>query len=214
MTVLGLPTLSGQAHTHTCAMHTNRDIPNIATASLKGEWEFKNGQRGAVLVMQKPRQIYLPPGMILEKLYKVDKLIDKYLVTSVHMCPAYSLYLSNTCTCRRLRCSICTDHATPGDTAGHKFSLALVAKAPIAQAVGATAGGGGGFEWQDTTQGGLHRNGCDPDDRYVFTPLYTLQRPIKRGRRTQRDNGLPEPAGDNLSVPLGFSFYAVARTLT
>ena len=101
MTVLGLPTWSGQAHTHTCAMHTNRDIPNIATASLKGEWQFKNGQRGAVLVMQKPRLVYLPPDVILEKLYDVDKLIDKYLITSVHMCPAYSLYLSNTCTCRR-----------------------------------------------------------------------------------------------------------------
>lgn len=82
-------------------MHTNRDIPNIATASLKGEWQFKNGQRGAVLVMQKPRLVYLPPDVILEKLYDVDKLIDKYLITSVHMCPAYSLYLSNTCTCRR-----------------------------------------------------------------------------------------------------------------
>ena len=108
---------------------------------------------------------------------------------------------------------MCAD-TMPGDTAGHKFSLALVAKAPIAHAVGATAGGGGGFEWQDKTQGGLHRNACDSEGRYVFTPLYALKRPIKRDRKTHRDNGLPEPAGDNLSVLLGLSFYPIARMLT
>lgn len=95
---------SDRAHTYTCGIYANRDAPGIATASLKGQWVFEDGKRGAVLVMHNPRQVYLPPNIVLEALYHVDKLIDKWLVTSVQVCPAYSMYLSDGCTC----------HAIPG----------------------------------------------------------------------------------------------------
>jgi hypothetical protein len=70
----------------------------IAEASIKGQWLFERGKRGAILIMHSPRQIYIPPKVVLEPLYKVDKLIDKYLVTNIHVCSAYSMYLSEKCT--------------------------------------------------------------------------------------------------------------------
>ena len=77
-------------------MHSNRPIPNIASATLKGEWQFIHGKRGVVLVMHKPRLSYIPDD-VFEKLYKVDKLIGKSLVVSVHACPRYSMCFSDKC---------------------------------------------------------------------------------------------------------------------
>lgn len=54
--------------------------------------------------MHKPRQISIPPNVVLEPLYKVDKLYEKVLVTSIHVCPAYSMYLSDECTWPFLLC--------------------------------------------------------------------------------------------------------------
>lgn len=71
------------------------DREGIAEASIKGQWLFERGKRGAILIMHSPRQIYIPPKVVLEPLYKVDKLIDKLLVTNIHVCPAYSMYLSD-----------------------------------------------------------------------------------------------------------------------
>jgi hypothetical protein len=121
--------------------------------------------------MHNPRQIYIPPNAVLGPLYKVDKLIDKYLVTSIHVCPAYSMYLS--------------------DKSGNKVSLALVAQAPAA---GATAG----VTWWADAQTGIHRKACDETGSYTFTPLFSLRRPIKRNRRWIRDTIRPDPEGDEL----------------
>ncbi|KAH0831042.1 hypothetical protein J3R83DRAFT_13546 [Lanmaoa asiatica] len=154
------------------------DVPGIATASIKGQWLFERGKRDAVLIMHTPRQIFIPPNVVLEPLYQVDKLIDKWLVTSIHVCPAYSMYLS--------------------DKSGDKVSLALTAQAPIAGVVGVTAGAQGGFNWWVDTQSGLLRKACDQTGGNPFTPLYALKRPIKRNRRFFRDAIRPEPSGDDL----------------
>ena len=85
-------------HIRTYVHAYDRAIPGIASASFKGEWQFKHGKHGAVLAMYKPRLVYLPlDGGVLEKLSCVDKLVDKCLVASVQTCPAYSMYLSDKC---------------------------------------------------------------------------------------------------------------------
>jgi len=154
------------------------DVPGIASAIVKGQWLFQRSKRDAVLIMHSPRQRFLPRNVVLDPLYKVDKLIDKSLVTSIHVCPAYSMYLS--------------------DKSGDKVSLALVAQGPVTGIAGITAGGGGGFTWWADAQTGIHRKACDETGNYTFTPLFSLKRQIKRNRRWIRDTIRPEPTGDEL----------------
>lgn len=87
-------------------VHNNRrDVPSIATAPIKGKWTFERAdRREAVLIMHRPRQISIPPSVVLEPLYQVDKLVEKCLVTSIYVCPAYSMYLSDKCTIPVLLC--------------------------------------------------------------------------------------------------------------
>ncbi|KAF8128944.1 hypothetical protein EV363DRAFT_1451425 [Boletus edulis] len=154
------------------------DAPGIANASVKGKWLFQRGKRGAILIMHSPRQIFLPPKVVLEPLYKVDKLIDKMLVTNIHVCPAYSMYLS--------------------DKSGDNVSLALISQTPIATAGVENASGNGGFTWWVDAPNGILRKASDQTGNFPFTPLYSLRRPIKRNRRFFRDAIRPEPAGDDL----------------
>lgn len=86
------------------------------------------------------------------------------------------------------------------DTAGDNVSLALTAQAPVAGVTGVTAGAQSGFNWWVEAQSGLVRKASDQEGNYIFTPLYSLRRPIKRNRRFFRDAIRPEPAGDDLSV--------------
>lgn len=153
-------------------------LAGITNASFKGQWSFERDKRDAVLIMHNPRQIFLPPNVVLEQLYKVDRMVNKHLVTNIHVCPAYSMYLS--------------------DKSGDKATLALVAKVPADGVVDATADASGGFTWLVNTQDGLFREGSDKAGDYNFTPLYSLRRPIKRYRRFFRDAIRPEPAGDGL----------------
>ena len=69
----------------------------VANASIKGQWQFERGKRDALLIMHRPRLISLPKDVILDTIYRVPKLKDKWLVTSVYLCPAFSMYLSNKC---------------------------------------------------------------------------------------------------------------------
>ncbi|KAG2357165.1 hypothetical protein BDR07DRAFT_1491014 [Suillus spraguei] len=80
-------------------------IPGFGQASIKGEWQFQRGKRGALLIMHNPRQEYVPRGKILEALYKVPELKDMHIVNCIFKCPAYTIYLS--------------------DKSGEKISLAL-----------------------------------------------------------------------------------------
>lgn len=70
---------------------------NLASAAVKAEFKFQEGKRGAVLVMHKPQQVYIPPGKVLSTIHKANELQDKYLVTSTFTCPGYYIYLSNKC---------------------------------------------------------------------------------------------------------------------
>lgn len=81
------------------------NVAGLGQASIKGEWQFQRGKRGALLIMHNPRQEYVPRGRVLETLYKVPELKDMHVVNSIFKCPAYTIYLS--------------------DKSGEKVSLAL-----------------------------------------------------------------------------------------
>jgi hypothetical protein len=152
-------------------------VAGFATASIKGQWQFEQGKRDALLIMYCPRLRYLPPNVILDRLYKVPKLKDKWLVTSIHICPAFSMYLSN--------------------KSGEKVSLALVAQVPVPPAAGVSAGGEGSLGWWSDTQADLFRKACDKSGKYCYTPLYTMKRRIGWVQRLFRQNETT-PSGDDL----------------
>ncbi|KAG1775496.1 hypothetical protein EV702DRAFT_972887 [Suillus placidus] len=129
---------------------------NLASASLKAEFHFQEGKRGAVLVMVKPQQEFIPLGKVLTLVHKATELHDKYLVTSRFTCPGYCIYLS--------------------DTSGEKIALALTASAPIPATVGLTAGGTASMDWWTNAQVAFLRKALDKAGQYRYTPLYTLKR--------------------------------------
>ncbi|KAG1758330.1 hypothetical protein EDD22DRAFT_910859 [Suillus occidentalis] len=128
---------------------------NLASASLKAEFQFQEGKRGAVLVMHKPQQEYIPRGKVLTLVHKAVELQDKYLVTSTFTCPGYYIYLSN--------------------KSGERIALALTASAPIPAAVGVTAGGSASVDWWTDAQAAFLRKAVDKAGLYRYTPLYTLK---------------------------------------
>jgi len=155
-------------------------VAGLANATIRAQWQFERGKRGAILIMHSPRLRFLPTNVILEKLYMVPSLKDKWLVTGVHMCPAYSMYLSN--------------------KSGKKVSLALVAQVPMAGVQGVTVGAASGFDWWSDIQADLSRKACDKAGNYCYTPLFTMKRRIGLLQRLFREDGTPEPApsGDKL----------------
>ncbi|KAH7906670.1 hypothetical protein BJ138DRAFT_1117362 [Hygrophoropsis aurantiaca] len=155
-------------------------LTGVANVSLKGEWQFATGRRGALLVMHKPRQTYLPPGELLKPLYNIPELKDKYIVTSVFSCPAYSIYLS--------------------DKSGEKVSLALVANGPIPTAPIANIGAELALDWWTDSQTSFLRKAASKKGDYSFTPLYALKRKLPVIRRLFRDSPVPEPTGDDFWI--------------
>lgn len=123
----------------------------------------------------------------------------KHLVTNIHVCLAYSMYLSDKCTVSISLTHSSTLLITLCNTAGDKATFVLVAQVPVDDVAGATAGAGGCFTWLVNTQNVLRRGSDEAGDN-KSTPLYSLRRPIKRYRRLFRDAIRPEPAGDGLSV--------------
>ncbi|KAG2064751.1 hypothetical protein BDR04DRAFT_1130653 [Suillus decipiens] len=128
---------------------------NLASASVKAEFQFQEGKRGAVLVMHKPQQEYIPRNKVLTLVHKAVELHDKYLVTSTFKCPGYYIYLSN--------------------KSGERIALALTATAPIAAAAGLTAGGTASVDWWTDAQAAFLRKAVDKAGQYRYTPLYTLK---------------------------------------
>ncbi|KAF8452225.1 hypothetical protein L210DRAFT_3517746 [Boletus edulis BED1] len=153
-------------------------VAGFATASIKGQWQFERGKRDALLIMYCPRLRYLPRNVILDTLYKVPKLKDKWLVTSIHICPAFSMYLSN--------------------KSGEKVSLALAGQVPVAAAAGVTAGAEAGLGWWADTHADLLRKACDKAGNYCYTPLYTMKRRIGWAQRLFRQDEEEPAIGDNL----------------
>ncbi|KAJ7659221.1 hypothetical protein DFH06DRAFT_1195307 [Mycena polygramma] len=151
----------------------------IAEASIKGEWKFKTGKTGALLVMARPRSTSIvsnSANALLKKLVDVPLLKTKYLVTETMACHAYSLYLST--------------------KSEDKVSLALVAKTPIPAAPFVSAGGEISCAWWKETGGGVFRHGCDLPDKYSFTPLVMLKRVRKKRMGSYR--GAPPPEAEEL----------------
>jgi hypothetical protein len=83
------------------------NLLNLASASVKAEFQFQEGKRGAVLVMHKPQQEYIPRGKVLTLVHKAIELHDRYLVTSTFKCPGYYIYLSNKCASTCLATILC-----------------------------------------------------------------------------------------------------------
>ncbi|KAJ7900700.1 hypothetical protein B0H14DRAFT_2671480 [Mycena olivaceomarginata] len=136
-------------------------IPGIAEASIKGQWKFKSGKTGALLVMAQPRSSWVPANPLFKKLLEIPALKDKYLVMEIVACHAYSMYLSN-----KLEDTV---------------SLALLAKTPIPVAPLVSASGELGGSWWSETGAGVFRHGCVPPGTYSFTPLFALKRIRKPG---------------------------------
>ena len=181
-------------------------VAGLATATVRGQWQFEQGKRDALLIMSCPRLRFLPAGVVLGELYKVPKLRDKWLVTSIHICPAFSMYLSNKCKSRPF-----VHHAwlTPrSHAAGEKVSLALVAQVPVPAAPGISAGAEGGIGWWSDSQADLLRKACDKSGKYCYTPLYTMKRRIGWTQRLFRQKGV-EVSGDDLCVKRTWAFCFV-----
>ncbi|KAJ7936746.1 hypothetical protein B0H13DRAFT_1853167 [Mycena leptocephala] len=90
---------------------------------------------------------------VFKKLLEIPALKDKYLVTKIIACHAYSMYLS-----RKFEDTV---------------SLALLAKTPIPVAPLVSVGGELGGSWWSETGAGVFRHG--------FTPLFALKRIRKPG---------------------------------
>jgi hypothetical protein len=150
---------------------------NLASASIKAEFQFREGRRGAVLVMHKPQLEYIPQGKVLSVIHEARQLKDKYIVSSTFTCPGYYLYLSN--------------------KSGEKVTLALTANAPLAAAIGASAGGGASIDWRTDAQAAFLRKAFDTAGQYRYTPLFDLKRRQPWFERTFR--GIDEhPTEDDL----------------
>jgi len=74
------------------AAGSDLDPVKIASASVKGTWEFGQ-QRGAVLVLAEPRTTSLPSSVMKSLLGTLST--SKWLVSEVVKCSAYALYLSD-----------------------------------------------------------------------------------------------------------------------
>ena len=72
----------------------NRGVQGLAEASIKGEWHF-GGTRGALLAMSQPCLESMPPELWKALRAVLAYLEDKSLVTEIHSCPGYCLFLSS-----------------------------------------------------------------------------------------------------------------------
>ncbi|KAJ6589440.1 hypothetical protein B0H19DRAFT_923319 [Mycena capillaripes] len=168
---------SQTAQRHDFGLGPEVSIPGIAQASIKGQWKFKTGKTGALLVMARPRSTVIAGNTLLKVLVDIPLLKDKHLVTETVSCHAYGLYLST----------------KSEDT----VSLALVAETPIPVAPLVSAGGEIRGGWWSETGAGVFRHGCDLPGNYSFTPLFVPKRIRKKSLITYR--GVPtEPIEEDL----------------
>ncbi|KAJ6604910.1 hypothetical protein B0H10DRAFT_2077692 [Mycena sp. CBHHK59/15] len=152
------------------------NIPGIAEASIKGQWKFKTGKTGALLVMAEPRSSFIHASVLLQKLVDIPALKDKYIVTETVACHAYSMYLSS--------------------KSEGTVSLALLATSPIPVTPLISAGGEIGGSWWSETGAGVFRHGCAPPETYSFTPLFVLKRVRKKGFIPYRGTPSTQEADD------------------
>ncbi|KAG1828272.1 hypothetical protein EV424DRAFT_550089 [Suillus variegatus] len=156
-------------------VESHAGVPGIATATIKGTWQFRRGTTGAILIMNKPR-IKTISQDVLGKLSTIEFLKSVHLVIKVFYCPAYTLYLS--------------------DKSGENINIALLSSAPVVAPLG-TLGATAEVKWWSDAQAGLTRSGSMPD--HCFTPLYELKHP-RYSRAGRRSSISPERTGEDLWV--------------
>ncbi|KAJ7719437.1 hypothetical protein DFH07DRAFT_314285 [Mycena maculata] len=153
------------------------NVSGVAEASIKGEWKFRSGKTGALLVMAKPRSSLMAVNAVLTNLVDLPALKDKYLVTETITCHAYSMYLSN----------------KSEDT----ISLALLATVPIAVAPLSAGGNIGGGWWRETGAGVFRQGFASPETGAdSFTPLFVLKRIRKKSYLSLSHRGMPSDPSD------------------
>ncbi|KAG2148843.1 hypothetical protein DEU56DRAFT_782498 [Suillus clintonianus] len=145
--------------------------PNLDSASVKAEFQFQEGKRGAALVMHKPQEEFIPLDGVLGIIHEANQLKDKYVVDSTLKCPAYYLYLSN--------------------KSGEKISLALAASP-----AGVATDGEASVDWWTDAQAGFLRQAFDKAGQHRYTPIYTLKRmlqPLVHGAEEHLAEDDPRP---------------------
>ncbi|EJC97437.1 uncharacterized protein FOMMEDRAFT_36211, partial [Fomitiporia mediterranea MF3/22] len=129
---------------------------------LEGQWRFSYS-RGALLLIHKQRITLVPPEL-LEKLRSSGWAKGRQVVTQVHNCQAYALYLS--------------------DKSSETVSISLHVDASNLATPGVTVGAGATVIW--TTEGvtGILQKAINSEP--VFTPLYQIKEVgFRAGRRDQ-----------------------------
>jgi len=144
----------------------------VIEGSLSGQWEFGRTDRGALLMISRPRSHWLEWSGPPDVLYGISVLKGKSIVISTVNCPAYALYLSN--------------------TQRDVVSLAMVTNG-VPVAAGVTAGGSLNGTWRKEKGSGFYRDAVNPG--FTFTPLFTLREAVKRPWWRFRDDPSPERKG-------------------
>ncbi|KIJ66087.1 hypothetical protein HYDPIDRAFT_174797 [Hydnomerulius pinastri MD-312] len=153
-------------------------IPDVASASIKGQWHFQKGKRGVLVIAHQPRQQYIPKD-VMSKLAKVTLLKGKSVVTSVLACPAYLLYLSN--------------------KTGETISVALQGSTPVLGAAGVTVTTGSSFEWHTDCDTAFLRRACSRTGEPCFTPIFALKHKVPwYAGLLFRDSSEAEPTDEDL----------------
>lgn len=80
------------------------------------------------------------------------------------------------------------------------MKLALNANAPVAAAIGISAGGGASVDWRTDAQAALLRKAFDMAGQYRFTPLFDLKRRQHWFERTFRSGVEEHPTEDDMYV--------------
>jgi hypothetical protein len=152
---------------------------NLAEASIKAQFKFKQGTRGAFLVMYRPQLTDLPKDVLLHKLHDLYPLKGMFIVTSSISCPAYALGLAD----------------TNSDTVRVAFSGSL----PAAET---DTPSNANIGWITDHKTGLYQEGCDLGGEFKYGPLFTLQqmRNTKGWLPDYRDSPGPQRFGDDLWI--------------
>lgn len=170
--------------THACS-----GIPDVAEAILRAKFAFGRTY-GAVLLMNKPTTSRLEETHHLICPENDGHLRNKQLVTEIVTCPAYAMFLSSKSTCQS---TLFAKHFLIATVTGEEtVGFALYAKAPVAAAVGVTAGGGVDMEWVRDGSTGVFRCGSTPGAQYT-----TLYKAVTIGKKRMKRREPPETIEDH-----------------
>jgi hypothetical protein len=133
-----------------CLLKLEASSLDLDSASIKAEFQFQEGKRGAALVMHKPRREFISQDGVLDIIHEATQLKDKYLVDSTLRCPAYYLYLSS--------------------KSGERISLAL-----ITSLTGVATNEEASVDWWTDAEAGFLRQAFDKAGQNCYTPIYTLK---------------------------------------